>query len=70
MRNVRPAGLKADAELLRIQDLTQWLGMSRSWIYQACREGRFPAPVRLGRRATVWRRRDVEAWLSSLTNDE
>jgi len=70
MKNVRPVRPRVEAELLRIKDLTKWLGMSRSWIYKACQENRFPPPIRLGRRFTVWRRCDIERWLSNLSDDK
>lgn len=52
-------------EILRLPRILAVTGMGRSWIYHAVRDGRFPAPVRLGARAVGWKRSDVQAWLDS-----
>jgi predicted DNA-binding transcriptional regulator AlpA len=49
--------------LPKIRELEQVLPWKKSWIWEASRDGRFPKPIRLGRRTTVWRREDVLAWL-------
>ena len=38
---------------------------SRSTLKRWVREGKFPAPVKLGDRMTAWRASDVTAWLAS-----
>ena len=38
--------------------------MSRSTIYQRVREGTFPPPVNLGKRAVGWLASEVDAWLA------
>ncbi|WP_103175015.1 AlpA family transcriptional regulator [Paracoccus sp. SY] len=52
-------------EILRLSNVLSITGMSRSWLYCAAAEGRFPSPVRLGARAIGWKRSDVQAWLDS-----
>ncbi|NIY97353.1 MAG: AlpA family phage regulatory protein [Oceanospirillaceae bacterium] len=54
-----------DEEIWRLPRVMRAVGMGRSWIYLAVAEGRFPAPIKLGKRAVGWRRADVQAWLES-----
>ena len=45
-----------------IEELT---GLSRSSIYAYISEGRFPKPVKLGKRAVGWREDEVLDWIAS-----
>ena len=49
-------------ELLRREEVEERFGVSRSWIYCEMRAGRFPEPVRIGKRAVRWRVSDLEEW--------
>lgn len=40
-------------------------GLSRSTIYAMMTEGRFPRPVRLGRRAVGWPEAKIAEWLEA-----
>ena len=51
--------------ILRRKAVELRCGLSRSSIYDAVREGRFPAPVRIGRRAVGWVASEVDAWLAA-----
>lgn len=46
-------------------------GFSAKHIYHLINEGKFPAPIKIGR-ASLWRLSDVNSWLEShsLSNDE
>lgn len=48
--------------LLRISDVCEWLGISRSTIYKLLSDGIFPEPVRLGPRTVRWRIDVIETW--------
>lgn len=52
--------------LIRLVDLCELLGVSRSTIYTWVSEGTFPAPLHIGQRAVRWRMEDVEAWRDTL----
>jgi excisionase family DNA binding protein len=52
--------------LLRTQDLTQLLRISRTSIYRMTRQGRFPPPCALGNGQIRWREADVRAWMTGL----
>jgi predicted DNA-binding transcriptional regulator AlpA len=41
------------------------LSIGKSLWWQGVREGRFPAPIKLSSRVTLWRRTDIEALLSN-----
>ena len=52
----------------RLMDLPETLALTcvgKTFIYAAMSQGRFPAPIKLGRRA-VWRLSDVEVWIANL----
>ena len=44
-------------------------GFSAKHIYHLINEGKFPAPVKIGR-ASLWRLSDVNSWLASHTNSK
>ena len=52
-------------ELLRREEVEERFGVSRSWIYCEMRAGRFPEPVRIGKRAVRWRVLDLDEWAAS-----
>lgn len=52
--------------LLRRQEVEQIAGFNKSTLYDFIRQGRFPAPVRVGARAVRWRETDILRWLDGL----
>jgi len=56
--------LKAGANL-RVSTLAPRLGMSKSTIWRLVREGKFPKPIKLSDKVTVWKADTVLAWLES-----
>lgn len=44
-------------------------GRSKSFIYDAIKKGRFPKPVKIGKRAVAWRMEDIEKWADNLSNE-
>jgi prophage regulatory protein len=56
--------------ILRRPDVEKRCGLSRSTIYQLMTEGRFPRPLRLGKRAVGWRESDVASWLKALSTSD
>ena len=56
--------------LLRVGELSDWLGVSRSTIYKWVKEDRFPEPLILGqsdgkRSASRWKTSEVVEWLKT-----
>ena len=52
--------------LLRINQVLALVPVGRSSWWEGCRTGRFPKPVKLGPRTTVWRAEDIAALVKSL----
>ncbi len=52
-----------ERKLLRLKEVCEIIGLSRSTIYKRLAEGSFPRPVRLSERATRWRPAEIEDWL-------
>jgi len=50
--------------ILRLPNVLDRTGLSRSTVYQRVSEGRFPKPVSLGARAVGWVESDIEEWIS------
>ena len=50
--------------ILRLPNVLDRTGLSRSTVYQRVSEGRFPRPVSLGDRAVGWVESDIEEWIS------
>ena len=53
--------------LLRLRDVLELTGLSRSSLYQRMNDGRFPPAVRVGDRAIRWRGADIQAWQDQLS---
>ncbi len=53
--------------ILRLRDVLELTGLSRSEIYVRMGNGEFPVTVQLGLRAVGWRARDVYGWLDELS---
>ena len=51
--------------ILRMPQLTQKVRLSRSSIYLALSEDKFPKPIRLGARSVGWLESEVDAWIES-----
>ena len=52
-------------KLLRLPEVEARTGTKKSFIYQEIKDGRFPAPVELGKRARAWRSDEVQAWIDN-----
>ena len=49
--------------LLRLSDVIEQTGLSRSSIYAKIAEGTFPRTVPIGDRAVAWVEEEVQAWI-------
>jgi predicted DNA-binding transcriptional regulator AlpA len=49
----------AEFELLRLSTVLKLIPVSKSAWWQGVKEGRFPQPLKLGPRTTVWRAEDL-----------
>ena len=53
-------------QLLRLQQVLARVPISKSSWWEGCREGRFPQPIKLGPRTTVWRAEEIDAFIDRL----
>jgi prophage regulatory protein len=51
--------------VLRLPQVKQRVGLSRSTIYSLAAVGRFPLPIKLGARAAGWLATEIDAWLAA-----
>ena len=52
---------------LRLPQVLERIPVSRSGWWQGVKEGRFPQPVKLSPRVTVWRASDVQAYIEAVS---
>jgi prophage regulatory protein len=52
-------------KILREPEVKQRTGKSRAQRWRDIRDGRFPAPVELGRNSIGWFEDEIEAWLAT-----
>ncbi|MGA7180922.1 MAG: AlpA family phage regulatory protein [Thiobacillaceae bacterium] len=53
---------KPNAGFMRERQLRQRVPVSHSTLWAWVREKKFPAPLKLSERVTVWRVSDIDAW--------
>ena len=57
-----------EVAILRRLQVEKRTGLTKSGIYFLIREGDFPRPVRLGKRAVGWIESEITIWLSEKTS--
>lgn len=50
---------------LRLPQVLERVPVSRSGLWKMVADGRFPAPVKLSPRVTVWKASDVQAYIAA-----
>lgn len=48
--------------LVRLPEVKAHTGLSRSELYRRIAQGTFPAPVKIGARASAWSSAEIERW--------
>lgn len=61
----KPNTSKAPPAFYRLRDVMRITALSRSTIYRRVAEGRFPAPVHLGGRASGWQCASLQQWIDN-----
>ncbi len=51
--------------ILKMPKVLVQTGLSKSAVYRGIKEGKFPQPIRLGKRSVGWLEDEVLAWLQS-----
>lgn len=55
---------RLDQKLLRLPQVKQTTGLSKSTIYARIAEGTFPKQIPLGPRLVVWVESDIQNWIA------
>ena len=50
-------------KILKLKQVTEKAAISRSSLYAKVKQGKFPAPVKLGERASGWIEDEIDAWI-------
>ncbi len=58
--------LMTGMKFLRIRDLQEKVGLSRSQIYKLIQGEEFPRQLKIGSRISVWKESDVDKWMSEM----
>jgi prophage regulatory protein len=54
----------AHSVLLRLPQVKARTGLSRSELYRRIAIGTFPAPIKIGARASAWNSIEIECWIA------
>ncbi len=52
-------------KFLRLPNVLERVGLSRSELYRRVQAGIFPRPIKVGVRAVAWVEADIDAWTTS-----
>ena len=56
--------MNSQPTLQRLPEVKARTGLGSSEIYRRIAAGRFPAPVKLGERASAWSAAEIDAWIA------
>jgi prophage regulatory protein len=54
-------------ELFKLHEVQQITKLSKSSIYSAIKNGLFPKPIKIGKRAVAWKLLDIHNWIQDRT---
>jgi len=54
------------SSFLRITEVMKKTGIAKSTIWLWAKEGKFPKPIKLSPRITVWEEEEINKWMSKL----
>jgi prophage regulatory protein len=53
-------------EILRVEEVANYLSLSKATIYRLIKSGDFPPSIKLSTRRVGWKKETVDAWLDKL----
>lgn len=53
---------------VRLPVILQILGIKKSYFWEQVKEGRFPKPIKMGSRVSVWRVEDIRKLIVEISN--
>ena len=57
-----------EQQFIRLGEVIQITSLSKTSIYRLISEGTFPKQIQIGKRAVVWVRSDINAWINQKLN--
>lgn len=60
--------MRTDNRIIRMPQVIDMVGVCKASIYLMVKRGDFPAPLKLGPRASGWVLAEIEAWISERAN--
>ena len=51
--------------VLRLHEVVTRVGLSKSTLWRYIKDGEFPAPIKLGPRASGWIEHEIDDWIAS-----
>ena len=64
-RNMTEYTTEFPTRLLTRREVEERVALGRSAIYELMRDGKFPEPIKVGRRAVRWYESEINAWIAS-----
>lgn len=61
----RAVALTHEERFIRLNEVLAICGKSRSSVYEAIKDGKFPAPVKLQGRSSAWLRSEIQQWIQA-----
>lgn len=58
-------GLTVNSRILRLPAVLEKTGLGRATVYAHISQGAFPAPIKLGLRASGWVEAEIDHWLAA-----
>ncbi|MCD8350430.1 MAG: AlpA family phage regulatory protein [Planctomycetaceae bacterium] len=55
---------------VRLPVILQALGIKKSFFWEQVKEGRFPKPIKIGPRISVWRVEDIRRLIDDISNQK
>ena len=55
----------AGLRFLRLPEVKERTGVSKSFMYAECKKGSFPLPIKLGQRAVGWLESEINEWVET-----
>ncbi|HDT3413850.1 TPA: AlpA family transcriptional regulator [Klebsiella variicola] len=52
--------------LIRLPEVLKRTAFGKAWIYRLIKDGKFPAPVKIGTRAVAFVESEIDAWIQSV----
>lgn len=60
--------MSEEKNFLKLPDVLKLIPLSRTTWYQGIKDGVYPAPVKIGKRAVAWRRDDILALIDKMNS--